>query len=205
MSGGKFLNYPVYNNALSVPVPGNYTLSYTLNLSNCADTTTKHFRVRTAPVPNLGIDTLISSSQSVILDAGPGKNYLWNTSATTRTITINGATAPKGSKRYTVTVTDSAGCTGYDEVVISVDYRSGISAPSTAAWRVYPNPVRDILKIENNGTGNFEWTVMDHTGKMVVSGTQSIAAIDCSNLSHGLYILHITSPDGMRQFRFIKE
>lgn len=64
------------------------------------------------PVVNLGPDKELCTGQSVVLDAGnPGLSYLWNTGATTQTISVN----TPGT--YSVTVSDGA-CSGADTVQV---------------------------------------------------------------------------------------
>lgn len=68
----------------------------------------------TPPIVNLGSDTLLCGSGSIILDAGnPGSKYLWNTGDSTQTITIS------VSDTIYVEVTDSTGCTGTDTIVVT--------------------------------------------------------------------------------------
>ncbi|SDB96430.1 T9SS type A sorting domain-containing protein [Williamwhitmania taraxaci] len=77
------------------------------------NTTSKTLNVWPNPVVNLGPDQLLTSG-STVLDAGSGfSQYLWNTGATTQTITVS------VSGTYTVTVTSDKGCQGSDQVVIN--------------------------------------------------------------------------------------
>ena len=58
----------------------------------------------------------ISEGETTTLDAGAGfDNYLWNTGATTQTITVS------SSGTYSVTVSDNLGCTGTDAVTVTAD------------------------------------------------------------------------------------
>lgn len=70
------------------------------------------------PLPHVDLGTYNISTctgKSITLDAGnPGCTYLWNTNATTRTITVN------TSGKYSVLVTNSGGCTGKDSVDVLV-------------------------------------------------------------------------------------
>ena len=62
---------------------------------------------------NLGNDTTICDSETLILDAGFGESYLWNTNATTQEININ------TNGTYSVKVTHNNGCVSYDEIVLN--------------------------------------------------------------------------------------
>ena len=68
-----------------------------------------------APIVNLGNDTTFCQGPSLTLDAGnPGNSFLWSTGDTTQTITVN------TSGTYSVTVTDSAGNSGSDTIMVTV-------------------------------------------------------------------------------------
>lgn len=67
------------------------------------------------PVVNLGADTVICPSASVVLNAGnPGLKYLWSTGDTTQTITVS------TSGTYTVTVRNSQGYPVTDSRVVTL-------------------------------------------------------------------------------------
>jgi hypothetical protein len=79
-----------------------------------SDTGTITITVSAPPIVNLGNDTSICSLGSLALNAGLGfSSYLWNTGATSSSITAN------GPGTYTVTVTDQNGCQGSDAIVVS--------------------------------------------------------------------------------------
>jgi hypothetical protein len=64
----------------------------------------------------------------------------------------------------------------------------------TNSFTVYPNPVNDILFIENNNNNIIqEIVVYDVMGKTVIEQNGSIAQIDFSNITNGLYLVKITS------------
>ncbi len=67
------------------------------------------------PVVNIGRDTTLCKSQSIILDAGgPANHYLWSTSDTIRSITVS------KSGTYVVYVTDQYGCKNADTINVRV-------------------------------------------------------------------------------------
>jgi hypothetical protein len=62
---------------------------------------------------------------------------------------------------------------------------------------VYPNPVNSLLHIKNgNGLNISNVSLIDLTGKTVYSSKNS-NSIDVSNLAKGIYIIKITSEDGL--------
>jgi hypothetical protein len=65
------------------------------------------------PQISLGPDTTICSNSSIVLTPGSGyQSYLWNTGSTTPQIIVSAAGL------YSVYVTDSNGCVGYDEKLV---------------------------------------------------------------------------------------
>jgi gliding motility-associated-like protein len=98
-------NPSVVSNAAS----GVYT--FTPNVGQCATPTTLPVLVVPQPTLFLGNDTLVCNANSLVLDATspiPLTTYLWNTGATSPTITV---TAPG---TYSVVTTNPIGCTATD-------------------------------------------------------------------------------------------
>ena len=109
------------------------------------------------PQPSVyaGPDTTILLSESVILDAGSGySSYHWSTGASTQTINIVGSAAGVGPHMYTVTVTNSYGCSNSDDVVVTVIDDTGIEFNgSSFSLNVYPNPSDGMLFIHLSSQG----------------------------------------------------
>ncbi len=93
--------------------PGVFT-DVTTNFMGCDSTTEITLVVKPGPVLELGPDQILCQGGSTVLDAtGPsGTTYLWNTGATTPTITVN------TTNTYSVTITASNGCVKSDAVYI---------------------------------------------------------------------------------------
>jgi gliding motility-associated-like protein len=107
------------NTSSSLTSPSHtYTLAGTYQVSLIAtgscgvDTAHLTITVNPLPVVNLGHDTLICNSSTLLLNAGPGFDaYSWSTTATTQTITVS------TPGYYAVTVTE-AGCTDRDTIQV---------------------------------------------------------------------------------------
>lgn len=102
----------------TVSTGGVYEALYVTDASGCpADTNTITGQAVVtffpAPVVDLGPDTDVCGD--TVLDAGAGLDtYSWSTSATTQSITVT------QSGQYSVTVTDSLGCVGSDDVDLNI-------------------------------------------------------------------------------------
>jgi len=69
------------------------------------------------PLVDLGQDTLSACGAATTLDAGTDPSwasYLWNTTETTQDISVS------NSGMYTIAVTDTNGCIGYDTTLVSI-------------------------------------------------------------------------------------
>jgi hypothetical protein len=89
--------------------------------TGCDSQIVRYLKVNKAPVVNLGPNQVICENTTTVLDAGvAGASYLWSTGATTQTITVGTAGT------YTVTVTNAAGCSSSDDLVV-------ITTPSPVA------------------------------------------------------------------------
>lgn len=100
---------------LNVTSGGNYTVTVT-NALGCTGTATTAVTMNPLPSPNIMGNTSICQGQSTSLNAGGGfSSYLWNTGATTQSLSTGTAGV------YTVTVTDANGCTNTDNQAVSVN------------------------------------------------------------------------------------
>ena len=84
----------------------NYTVTVT-DSNGCTSSSGKAVVVNTLPVAVISGNTTFCTGASSLLTAAGGITYIWNTGATTSSIMIN----PGLNTFYTVTVTDSNGCT----------------------------------------------------------------------------------------------
>ncbi|MCQ9638988.1 T9SS type B sorting domain-containing protein [Chryseobacterium sp. WG14] len=96
------------------------------------------------PFINLPDQLDFCEGKSVTLDAGPGLQYLWNTGATTQTITVS----TPGT--YSVKVTNSFGCENTDSVQITY---------SVLAQIVSVNIVNNTATVILSQTGNYEYSL----------------------------------------------
>ena len=86
-------------------------------LTQCEISALYHAQQLTPPVVSLGADTLSTCGATTTLDAGTDPSwasYLWNTTETTQGISVS------NSGLYTIAVTDTNGCVGYDTTLVSI-------------------------------------------------------------------------------------
>ncbi|MBN2682984.1 MAG: gliding motility-associated C-terminal domain-containing protein [Bacteroidales bacterium] len=150
------------------PTGGNQsvTLSVTLCNGEVHDTTI----VICDFAPDLGDDVSVCSGSNVVLDPGPGTSFSWDPGGqTTPTISVN----TPGT--YSVTVTDANGCTGTDEIIVSIG--------STLTPDLGPDVsfcAGNSVTLDPGTYDNYSWTggSTDPTLEVTTSGTYSVTVSD---------------------------
>jgi len=105
---------------------------------------------------------------------------------------------------YMLEVTDASGCM----VSTNVDVLSPVSVQegTREAFKVYPNPVADVLYIAGGGPWK-SWSITDASGRMVANGTSvSNGQLEVTGLVMATYTIELSAMDGTayRQ-RFVKQ
>jgi hypothetical protein len=173
--------------------PGVYTITVTNTNTGCdAELSINVAQYDSADV-DLGANAKVKQENlPFVIDAGPYKTFLWNTGATTQTISIYAAGT------YTVSVTDFHGCPGNDDKKISI-IPLGISelSLSNIGVELYPNPTNGIVTL-NLAQGLTQITIEDIKGRKLWSVTepaQGTHSIDLTEFPSGIYILNATAND----------
>ncbi|MBK8845750.1 MAG: SprB repeat-containing protein [Bacteroidetes bacterium] len=160
--------------------PGS-TTTYTVTVTGaggCTATSSVTVTVNPLPTPVISGSNPLCAGGSVTLDAGAYTSYLWSTSATTQTISVNTAGT------FTVTVTDANGCTG------------------TASYTVTHPPVLTATcsgtNVSCNGGTNGSATATAGGGTSPYSYLWSNSATNATamNLSAGTYTVTVTDANG---------
>jgi gliding motility-associated-like protein/uncharacterized repeat protein (TIGR01451 family) len=192
--------------------------------NGCTDTETANINIKPAPRVDLGPDRNICNGGSITLTATGGGNYLWNTNATTASITVS----PTQPTVYSVTVTGPNGCKASDFVLVTqgaafdvaslkVDPSCGSSngsitlTPSLAGNYSYtwtPN-VSTTSSASGLAAGTYTIVVSDgncsrtisvvlnSSGAISASGSGQSATCNGSNGSYSLNISGGTAPYGL--------
>jgi hypothetical protein len=187
---------------------GNYSVETTFG--SCVDTsasTAITFAPQYDVTPNGSGSICIGSNQLLTATAG-GSGYQWLLNGTA----IGGAT----SQTFTATATGAYECIvtfpGCTDTTISqysltaVDC-SGIEENETTMISVYPNPVHVQLTIAtSNNTIIEKVEVVDLSGRKVISTNTNSAnvSLNVETLRAGSYLISITTENGIKTKRFIK-
>ncbi|MCA1757950.1 MAG: T9SS type A sorting domain-containing protein [Bacteroidales bacterium] len=165
--------------------------------------------VRALPDIDLGADMDIEEDESVQLDAGTGyQTYLWNGTTGAALYSFSGTDAGVGAHSVNVWVEDQYGCAAGDTIIITVSVASDIDDPVQTSLRVWPNPVRDILKAvwEQDIIPFLGATITDMNGRIMINEPRLYSGdgIDMSALSPGRYMLILNSGSKLYTLPIIK-
>ena len=154
--------------------------------------------------------TTTSASTGMATAAGPGITYQW--------INCVGNTAIAGatSQSYTATATGSyaviviAGpgpCSDTSSCLALVASTQGLNENALFdAINVYPNPVSDVLTIDNGSNSILSFIIVDINGK-VISAANTVAqstTISTSNWNKGVYFVKFTSESASAVVKIVK-
>ncbi len=176
---------------------GSYNVTVT-DASNSACTATATITINPGaanPTPTIAGSTTFCTGGSSILDAGSYNSYLWSDNSTNQTLTVNTAGT------YSVTVTNSSGCTGTASVTVSVssslspviagnDFCAGnnsILDAGTGFTSYSWSTIASTQTITVNTAGTYTVTVTDGTG-CSGSGSITINENPLPNVNAGLDI-----------------
>ncbi len=177
--------------------PGSYLVEAACLHYGMHDTVRKVLDIYPLTQVSLGPDVKIDSVSSVTLDAGSGYGgYLWSTGDTSQTLTVNGNGMATGVYPYSIMVTDSGVCPGYDTVLVYVNTWVGLQeANPEQSWEVFPNPAKERLTLRLNSK-NIGATIQlfDLQGKLIMEKiiSNTTENLDLSKISSGSYILKLT-------------
>lgn len=91
-------------------------------------------------------------------------------------------------------------------IIFSEDCSLGIEDANANQLRIYPNPVENTIFIQNqNGLDIESLSLFDTLGRKVMESNDVADSIDVSNLTSGVYFLHITTEHGSVTQKISKE
>ena len=125
-----------------------------------------------SPTINLGEDFALCPNESAVLNAGDHTTYLWSNGQETSSINIESINPEMASQEsYSVTVTNEAGCSAEDVVV--VDFSAIIIGEVTASAAGVCDG--EPVQLTASGGLNYEW--IDETGTLsMIEGPNALAS-----------------------------
>jgi hypothetical protein len=132
------------------------------NTSTCVSLVTVSCYV----APEISVDTIICPGGTATLLAGNGESYMWSNGATDASVSVT----PVSTTTYTVTVTDSNGCTGTAATVVTVSEWKYQAVTIKGAKTVCEG---GYTTLEADFGSAFEWSTGDITPAIIVSPQSS--------------------------------
>jgi hypothetical protein len=175
----------------SVTSSGMYSVQV-ITPAGCSNADTVNITIDPQPVVDLGPDTSICGS-AITLDAGnPGSNYMWSNSAPTQTVTV-------GSGIHYVDVTNTAGCSASDTIVVTTS-----AVPSISAGPDVTICTGNSTTLTATGGLTYVWSNGNLTPSNTVSPTINtvyyVTGYDVNGCSASSTVSVIVIPDATSQF-----
>ena len=193
---------------------GTYTISYSVLGSNgCSNTANTNATVNSLPNINLGADTMVCSTNSILINAGSGySTYLWSNGSTTTSIIVDSSGIGLGIKTVYVKVRNFEGCYNSDTLQILFDLCSGIKDNTDLDFvDIFPNPSENILFVSSKTNEKIKTIYVYNTiGQMLAINYSSrlngeLLAVNTSLLSPGVYFLEVFMEKKKMVKMFVKE
>ena len=175
---------------INTSASGTSTYTFTPDLGLCATITTMDLEIADPPLIDAGTNQIINCISNIggaQIGSSPilGNIYSWTpASGLSDAGAANPIANPTGTTTYTLTVTNTSGCSSFAQVNVSLD----LTAP--------------VIGITNNtGTNILTCTLLDinltATGAASYSWDNGLANIDAANItSPGIYTVTGTGPNG---------
>lgn len=158
---------------------GTYTCVIT-DANGCTSSSTVAVGGTGSATANAGPSATITQGQSVTLNGSGGGTYLWSpATGLSCTICPNPVASPTITTVYTLTVTDTNGCTATDTLIIYVDIACGeLYLPN--AFSPNGDNENDILYVRGNCIQYLQFDVYNRWGEKVFSTTDPALGWDGS-------------------------
>jgi gliding motility-associated-like protein len=188
-----------------LPFPGNvcfedegdYTITLVAGNAYGSDTITSQVTVNPSPNVTTSEDQLIYSSHEIQISAvssDPNVSYIWSPTEWLYCPDCAVTTvAPEDTIVYTVTVTNSFGCSDSSNVLIEVIYIEEIGVPS--AFSPNGDGHNDVLYVQGTGIKNMVFRVFNRYGQMVFETTDQEFGWDGTfqgkELNPGVFVYYV--------------
>jgi hypothetical protein len=204
---GNGINQSGVFNPQSVSTGSNLIYYEFTNANGCFGKDSSLVEVLPKPIVSfvLGTPTLCINSGTTALTNGLpfGGIYLGNGVAGN---VFDPAISGSGNQIITYSYTDQYGCSDSAKDSVLVDLCTGLMSMQNNSIKVYPNPVLDVLNIDNLAE-NAVISIFDVAGKQIIYtvNKQLNTSLSLSNLSAGIYFVKIQNMENeLLVFKILK-
>ncbi|MFN0176520.1 MAG: T9SS type A sorting domain-containing protein [Saprospiraceae bacterium] len=188
---------------------GNYTVR--ASQYGCAEQQASvNVQVYAEPNANILGPDQIQPGESVTLTAAGGTSYLWDTGATTMSITVS----PTLTTDYQVTVSNAGACSSIALHTIEVLDASATTEAEgiIGSLKIAPNPAKDAttLNFESTTAGEAQLSITDVRGSQLLRQNLAITSglnrinISLASFPAGTYLLTLIRADEVKTVRAVK-
>lgn len=157
-------------------------------------------------ITSVPVNGTICSGSSASLTASGATVFGWSPAGSLSSASGANVTAtPSTTQLYTVVGTDANGCSNNATFTVTVQSCAGLEEETFGDFELYPNPVSQLLNV-NFGElkGIQSLSVLDLSGRTVLSNHSISSTIDVSVLESGKYFLIISHETGRSVQAFLK-
>ncbi len=180
------------------PSPGLKTVSLTINYDGCFVTDTMTIDIG-AYMAIAAPDTSVCLGNSANLSVSAGATYEWSPASSLNDATIqNPIATPTTRTTYFVTVTDADGCSGVDEITVTVNtINATISADQTIC-------TGDNVTLNATGGTTYQWSpstnlsnpnISNPVATPIATTTYTVTVTDANNCSDQLSVTVFVNPN----------
>ncbi|MDG1842200.1 MAG: T9SS type A sorting domain-containing protein [Crocinitomicaceae bacterium] len=137
-------------------------------------------------------------SAAVVASGGTAPyTYLWSNSM------ISSSMSGLSPGTYSVTVTDDAGCSSIDSVVVGYGQPSiQVGEINSSAFVLYPNPFQNQLFLNTNFSGEIELSLFNLSGELICFSNSK--KINTKSLKSGVYLIKVALGEKIYRQRVFK-
>ena len=154
--------------------------------------------------------TTTNPSTAMATAMGPDITYQWINCAGDTTIagaTSQSYTATAAGNYAVIVMAGSPSCSDTSSCIALESATQGLNENALFyAINVYPNPVNDVLTINNSSNTTLTFVVVDINGKVIstVNTVDNSTTISTSNWNKGVYFVKFTSESASAVFKIVK-
>ena len=213
-----------YNGSTAIPqTPNNYTVTFDVaadmanNFTAATGLEGGTLVVNPATVPVTGVVLNIHSQELQIGDQlfltatvqpenATNQNVMWESSNLSVASLENSTVTALAEGTATIRVTSLDNPAIYDECVVTVSDNTGIdNHASDSGISIYPNPVKEELKIKSEKLKIKNVEIVNLSGKVLNSQSFTGKSVNVSALPQGVYFVKLETDNGIVIQKFIKE